>query len=137
FAIGFETGSFERALCLDADGKTIEGRMAFPVTYSDDELRSMCSEILNMAIPLISLPRGRDLDNRTISVYMERLATIMAAAIIRAALFFKHKAYTNEAEYRFLEMHRMGVVRELRYRGRPYSLVRYRELDWRTNAAPA
>jgi hypothetical protein len=57
---------------------------------------------------------------------------------VTAALFFKHKAYRNEAEYRFLELHKADPVPEARHRTRPDGRsVRYREFNWRSNAPSA
>jgi hypothetical protein len=56
---------------------------------------------------------------------------------LRTALFFKHEAYANEVEYRFLQLHAADPVPEVKYRTRPYELVRYREFDWRAGAAAA
>ncbi len=51
---------------------------------------------------------------------------------LRAVLFFKHEAYRNEQEYRFLQLYRADVPPpEVKFRSRPYSLVKYRDFEWR------
>jgi hypothetical protein len=56
----------------------------------------------------------------------------------RSVLFYKHEAYRNEQEYRFLQLHRGDVpAPDVKFRSRPYSLVRYREFDWKSVAAEA
>lgn len=52
--------------------------------------------------------------------------------------FFKHEAYKNESEYRFLQIHSADAPPpEAKLRSCPYSLVKYREFDWRSVAAGA
>ena len=70
---------------------------------------------------------------------MDKLLTLTWVHCLRTALFFKHQAYANEVEYRFLQLH-AGLpypAPEVKYRTRPYELVRYREFNWRASAAAA
>jgi hypothetical protein len=77
------------------------------------------------------MPHTKAVTAKAISEYWDRLVILAAWRIILAAIFFKHKAYSNEQEYRFLEICDVGVVPEIKYRDRPYTLVRYKEFDWR------
>jgi hypothetical protein len=86
---------------------------------------------------LVSALRGQAISGDAILAYMDELSTGAPVPIIWAALFFKHKAYRNEEEYRFFQLHQAGPVPNLKYRGRPYSLVRYKEFDWRSVAPDA
>jgi len=97
----------------------------------------MHRQIVAALIPLISLPRKKRLSNAEINKYMSELSVSASVPILRAALFFKHGAYANEAEYRFFELHQAGPVPNLKYRGKPYSLIRYLEFDWRSAALDA
>jgi hypothetical protein len=56
---------------------------------------------------------------------------------LAAALFFKHKAYRNEAESRFMELHKADPPPEVKHRTRHYELVHYRGFDWRSSAPAA
>lgn len=48
------------------------------------------------------------------------------------------KAYENEQEYRFLQMFQSDQLPpEVKLRSRSYSLIKYREFDWRSVAARA
>jgi Protein of unknown function (DUF2971) len=136
FALGFDGTMLERAYCK-ADAHPIPGRMTFPITYNDDQLREIHSKIIELVRPVVLNILGRDATDDAINMYIGKIMTNLSVPIIRSALFFKHKAYKNENEYRFLEMHQAGLVPDLKFRGRPYSLVRYREIDWRTEAASA
>jgi len=55
--------------------------------------------------------------------------------VTNAAIFFKHPAYENEMEYRFLETFSVDTQPNINSRVRRNTLIRYRELDWK-NVAP-
>jgi Protein of unknown function (DUF2971) len=132
YAIGFDAGMLEQAF---AKAKPGPGHMTFPIIYGEVQLREMYRQIMSEVIPLVSLPRGKKFTNNVINEYMKDLSVSLCVPILRASLFFKHKAYSNEEEYRFLQLFDRGpTVPDLKYRGRPYSLVRYREFDWRSVA---
>jgi len=57
--------------------------------------------------------------------------------LLRLAMFFKHPAYRNEQEYRFMHIQKEGAVSDVKYRARPHSLVRFKEDDWRSVAPTA
>jgi hypothetical protein len=97
FAIGFDGLTLERAFCKHGD-HPIRGHMTFPVTYEDDRLCQMYRQIIAMVVPLVSAPHGRDLSADNVNEYMSELMRSLCVPIIRAALFFKHKAYRNEEE---------------------------------------
>jgi hypothetical protein len=136
YALGFDAQLLEQAFVA---GPPKPGRMTFPITYGEDQLRAMYQKIIAEVLPLISLPRSyAGLSSDGLNSYMSELSTILSLPIVRAALFFKHGAYSNEAEYRFFELFQRGpTVPDLRYRSRPYSLIRYREYDWRAVAPNA
>jgi hypothetical protein len=133
YALGFDAHTLEQAFA--AQGR---GHMTFPVSYDEAELRHMHRQIIDQVSPLISLPRGRNLRGEVINKYMSELRIFLWLPIIRAALFFKNKAYSNEQEYRFLEIFPVDMpTPDVKYRGRAHSSipVRYREFDWRNVAA--
>jgi hypothetical protein len=110
----------------------------FPISYKDTELADIHGQIIEKMLGLISLPYERDLHSSAIASYSMDLSASLMQHIMHAALFFKHKAYDNEKEYRFLETY--SVARpplEMKLRSRPYSLIRYKEFDWRRVASSA
>ena len=71
-----------------------------------------------------------------ISEFMVSLSVDLARSCFMISLFFKHKAYSNEQEYRFLQIYPANTtIPDLNFRSRPYSLVRYRDFDWKSGAA--
>jgi hypothetical protein len=89
-------------------------------------------------LALISLPVVKNLQGAAYKAYMAWLYTWLTLYILRVALFFKHEAYDNEKEYRFLEYYGADIVPpNVKLRTRPYTLIRYREFDWRSVAAGA
>jgi hypothetical protein len=57
---------------------------------------------------------------------------MLSLNVMTTAIFFKHPAYLNEAEWRFLRIRHTGAAaKELRFRQRKDALVRYVEFEWR------
>jgi hypothetical protein len=54
---------------------------------------------------------------------------------MHAGLHFKHEAYANEKEYRFLQVYPASMQPDVERRVRAYALIKYREFDWK-GAAP-
>lgn len=134
YALGFATGALEQAFARAAVPGS--GNSTFPLSYSEDQLREMQERIVSGALPLLSMPRSRVMERTDTHALVRGLSLSLSMNVLRAALFFKHPGYTHEQEYRFLQLFRMGPrVPNLKYRGRPPSLRRYREFDWR-KAAP-
>jgi hypothetical protein len=127
FAIGFDASMLSQTFETAISGA---GSMTFPVWYGEDELYTMHRKIIARVMPLILMPRSRNLESEAINEYMNELSGILAVPILRAALFFKNKAYSNEQEYRFFQLlAKAQDIHDLKYRSRPYSLIRYREFD--------
>ncbi len=135
YALGFNAKMLEAAYTHDG-AAPITNNSTFPITYDDVKLIELHRELVDKMFPLISLPRGRGLTSAAIRDFMRELSTILSTHALRTALFFKHEAYKNETEYRFLEIHRGDRdPPKVKFRGRPDSLIKYREFDWRgTNA---
>jgi len=109
----------------------------FPLIYKDAQLAEIHTKNIDSMFDLISLPIGRHLPRPVNLSYLAELATTLAVRILIAALHFKHGAYSNEQEYRFLEVHGKMETHETKVRSRPYSLIRYREFNWKRVAAQA
>lgn len=135
FAIGFDGKALEDVF-TKKDGEPIPNNCTFPVTYDDAMLIGIHREIVANMFDLISLPRGKNLESAVINAYMKELSVSLSVHVLRAALFFKHEAYENESEFRFLQIHRADLPPpEVKRRYRSYELVRFREFDWRQSQA--
>jgi Protein of unknown function (DUF2971) len=137
YALGFDSKALENG--FTKKGETpIPNNSTFHVKYNDTQLLEIYGRIVEKMINLILLPGGRGLESATINAYMIELQMRLTLHTLRTALFFKHEAYENEKEYRFMQIHRADEPPpEVKVRSRPYSLVRYREFDWRSVAAGA
>lgn len=130
YAIGFDARALETGFTRKGD-VPIPNNSTFPLTYKDTELAEIHRRIIEGVFPLISLPRGRSLSSEAIRAYMGELSVILTMHVVRSVLFFKHEAYGNENEYRFLQIYRADLPPpEVRRRARAYTLVKYREFDW-------
>ncbi|MGC1860009.1 MAG: DUF2971 domain-containing protein [Methylocystis sp.] len=137
YALGFDARELENAFTKDGD-IPIPSNSTFSINYNDGKLAELHEELVESMFHLISLPRGRSLSREGIHEYMDELLALLSMHALRAGLFFKHEAYNNEKEYRFMQIHRADVPPpEVKFRTRPHSLVKYREFNWRRLAAGA
>ncbi|MFZ1006610.1 MAG: DUF2971 domain-containing protein [Candidatus Sulfotelmatobacter sp.] len=131
YALGFEAKSLEEGF-TKPDGVQSPNNGTFPVQYEDGLLREVYDCLIDRMFHLLSLPKGRNLDSPTINAYMAELQLRLTFHALGPVLYFKHEAYSNEQEYRFLQVHRADLpAPTVKLRHRPYALVRYREFDWR------
>ena len=137
YALGFDAKELESAFLKEGD-VPIPNNCTFQMTYNDCKLVELHTQLVERMFHLLSLPYGRGLSSEGIREYIRELFVLLSMHSLRSALFFKHEAYSNESEYRFLQIHRADMPPpEVKLRSRPYSLVKYREFDWRRAAAGA
>lgn len=130
YAIGFDGNALEE-IFTKAHGVAIENNCTFHVTYDDEALVSIYRQVIDSMFDLISLPRGMSLDSAMLNAYMKELSIALSLPVLRAALFFKHNAYSPESEFRFLQMFRGDIpAPDVKCRHRPYEMVKYREFAW-------
>jgi hypothetical protein len=134
FALGFEAKELEQAF-IKPDGSNALSQ-TFSMVYDDNRSQGIQEQFAEWVFPAIDLstsapsmhPVGKNM-------YWKELSVRHAANAVSAVVFFKHEAYKNEKEYRFLQLFsRDKSVPLIKYRTRPHSLVRYREFDWRALA---
>jgi hypothetical protein len=129
YALGFETHPLER-LFYYLDPQT---NATFPLSYDDAVLHDMQSRLVTQALELATKFHAA-----MIAEDWKRLAVSLSVHIVHCSLYFKHRGYRNEEEYRFLTVLRGDQpLRDAKTRMRPYALIRYREFDWRSGAAGA
>lgn len=132
FTIGFDGKLLENAF-VKRDDERVPNNGTFSVTYDDDKLCEIYKQIVIEVLPLIAMPEERNLSNAIINEFMKNLFISLGILILRAAVLFKHEAYKNEQEYRFLQIRGIHEsVDDLGYRARLNSLIRFTELDWKT-----
>jgi hypothetical protein len=110
----------------------------FPLSYGDSGLEKNQQQIIDKIVPLVTYLIGKQLLPGIEAVCALKVLLIIFMNITFSALAHKHQAYSNESEYRFIEAYTSEKAPTgLKYRSRPYSLVRYREFDWRSPAPDA
>lgn len=130
FALGFDGTLLENAF-VQPGKESARGNATFHVNYDDSLLRSLHRQLVKEVLSLIGLPKGRDLNNMIINEFMKELSVVLGLHAIRASIFFKHKAYKNEEEFRFLQLRELnGSLEDLKQRVRNYSFIRFAEFDW-------
>ena len=137
YALGFDAKVIEDGYTKSV-GAPISNNSTFHVTYDDKQLAELQRRIIDVAFSLISLPRGRNLERDAINEYMKTLSILVSMHCLRASLFFKHEAYRNEQEYRFMQLYRADrAAPDVKLRARGHSLVKYSEFNWRRVAPRA
>jgi hypothetical protein len=137
YALGFDGKVLEETF-IKENAVRIPNWSTFHVQYDDDVLEGIHRRIIESMFQLISLPRGKRLDGPIINAYMRELGARLSLHVLTAALFFKHKAYKNEKEFRFLQIYRADVTPpDVKRRYRSYEIVKYRVFDWRRLEATA
>ena len=134
YAIGFDAGVLEQAFAKAGASVTLHS--TFPVSYNDTRLREIYEQFMEKTIPVISVPKGMGLDSAVVTEFVKELFTKLASSCVFVSTYFKHEVYKNEEEYRFLQAYKTdGAVPGLKIRSRPYSLIKYREFNWKGVAA--
>ena len=136
YAMAFDAKTLEQAFVAESTMPMLSNG-TFPVLYDDARLAEIYGQLVNEAFPLISLPRGQNLQGPVINAYISQLDFWLTYYAVQAMLYFKHEAYKTEEEYRFLQIHRADEEPPVRFRQRPYSLVRYREFEWKGKVSTA
>lgn len=132
YALGFDAKFLEDGFTKSPDTNT----EAFHITYDDHGLGTLLDQIIESCLRTVdlspTLPSGVNVNLK------DDPYTWLTLYLLRAALFFKHPAYANEREYRFLQYYGAGVAPpNMKLRTRPYSLIKYKEFDWKGAAAGA
>lgn len=137
YAIGFDGKVLETAFTRKA-GQPIPEHMTFPVCYDEGKLRDIYSQLIVKTMPLVLAPADMGLSDAVVEAYRHELGIRLALQVFRTALFFKHPAYRNEQEYRFMQLHPIDrSPPAVKFRSRPDMLLRYQEIHWKSIAPDA
>ncbi len=128
YILGFNKYHLEKTFTNDG------GTRAFETLYYDSqELETIYTPFIEKildAIPNIddailmglnTLPETRE--------FLTKISVELASFMLEASLYFKHPAYLNEKEYRFLKICKHNAS-QVKTRYRPYELIKYTELNW-------
>jgi hypothetical protein len=76
-------------------------------------------------LPHVRALRSMGLEREIGWNFIRGLTLRLALGCVNASVFFKHPAYRNECEYRFLQLHTFDdKLAAMKFRQRPYRLVR-------------
>ncbi len=137
YALGFDTTMLVNSFARE-NGAQIQTHSTFPLTYDDAALEKIHQQTIQsmLALDLISLPKGKNMSESELGSYLVELQSLLAIHTIGTSLYFKHPAYKNEQEFRFLEMHGTSFLPDdIKHRFRSHEMVRYREFDWKQTSS--
>ena len=137
FALGFDTKKIEDAFGA-SNNFSNANYSSFPITYDDGKLAKVQAELAELLLPSLALSLEVANEFETWKQYMSLISAKYSFSALRAALLFKHEAYKNENEYRFLQLFTSErPVDGLKFVRRLSSIRGYRELDRRMLCADA
>jgi hypothetical protein len=131
YALGFDGRMLQDAYAHLA-GTRAENRSVFHVTYDDGQLSALQDAIVEAAYGHIRFG-----ENGGGGDFLRELSIQTSLQALVVSLFFKHEAYADEKEFRFVTVEKAGAIKGMKRRVRPHELVRYTEFDWRTLAKNA
>jgi hypothetical protein len=130
FALEFDRDRLERSFVMP-EGRVIESNSTFPISYDDAVVKGICTDLIRAVVPLVAMPHGRRLGNGAINEFMKGLSMQLGLFVLQTALYFKHEAYDDEAEYRFLQLRSINArLDDLKLRASKSSPIRYAEFPW-------
>lgn len=126
FAIGFD--------CAKLQPKFISGpsSAAFPMNYDGKLLHKTHTKLIEKFFPHLS---GHNSLNPQCPEEVQKYGSLYKALMIpalRASLHFKHLAYWDEREYRFMKIQNIDDSSKIKSRSRNYQLIKYMEFDWKS-----
>ena len=141
YALAFDRQELEDAFTARSHKETSEDILQpfcgnFCVNYDKDDAQKVHEELIECVIPILKTLDLNTYDSDFIRQLLIRLSVELSLDLLLTSMVFKHEAYKNEKEYRFLQvLQKSAETSGIKYRQRSHSLVKYREFDWR-NSAP-
>lgn len=103
----------------------------FETRYNDSEIHELHNQIISEMFPLISHAENHSFSDEELNMFIKTLSRELSMRLIHSALFFKHEAYKDENEYRFMQFFRGDQpTPNLRKRPRGYELIEFVDLDF-------
>lgn len=137
FALAFHGPTMEKVFGWPGGRKHLF-RGSFPMNYDEKLLADMHDEIVGMMADLIDVPINEGFEKRNALEFWRELSVLLSVHSLQLSTVFKHKAYAEEQEYRFMEFH--GITNPaagMKARRRGNEVVNYLEFDWRAEAPSA
>jgi hypothetical protein len=129
YALGFNCDAIKRHFT-----DTITMNVTTCIIYDDAKLRNTIEELLNHFSMVVNEMRQQKAytQDKLIDIFVLTLSYC-----INVSLCFKHEAYINEQEYRFIQKYgfmqkdEKALGNKIIFRNRPYTLIGYTEFDWK------
>jgi len=131
YALEFEANPLAASFASLDGGADEHRNNTFHMRYNDDEIKEIHRQLVTLCVPLISLPSERPCNSLSADDYWLHLGAVLSMYTLETALYFKHEAYVNESEFRFLEIFERGEDPKVNWRARSNELVSYRDFNWR------
>jgi len=131
YALGFGPNPLKKRF-NDGQSTTPDG-VGFLVEYDDAKLIDIYSKLIDCVLAEKSeISRNYPLECAQTG-YSSSLRSVYFRLVLHASVYFKHKAYCNEREYRFLNIQKKTDPNPILKRTRNYELIKYIEFDWKSS----
>jgi hypothetical protein len=128
YAVGFDGPMLEKAFAA----RGTDQNTTIHIYYDDRVLRGLMERLVRLVLPLLALPAGQNVSEEVVREFLTTVATNLSIAVLHTAMLFKHKAYDQEQEYRFLHLRDLGApIEDLKRRARGASIIHFNEFDWK------
>lgn len=136
FALGFATDVLEKSFVNSNPQTNGSSVSTFPITYDDDKLNLLQRELVGRLLVPLKLSMKLKSESEIWNQYMALLSSKYSVKVLMASILFKHSAYRNENEYRFLQVFVANQpIPGLKFIRKPSVLKGYRDFNWR-NSCP-
>jgi hypothetical protein len=139
FCLGFNSRILDRAFVSFTKATGLEASGSFKVLYNERRLRSLVTKYVRNAFDAVLWLPERPKFYQEAAEAMKEIGVNLLFAFIFTALFFKHRSYESENEYRYIVMtfpdNRIPGLKKRR--GKKGRRVGYFEFDWRSHHAHA
>jgi len=122
YAIGFNYNDIKRIF-----SESIKMNLTTCIIYDDDKLEKSYTQLFNQYYMIINdmICQGIYTSNNG-----RNITVLMVVYCIAISLCFKHEAYKNEQEWRFIHKSEESLKPKVTFRRRSYTLFGYIEFDW-------
>jgi hypothetical protein len=134
FALGFDGPLLEKAFVAQGSDRNT----TIHLYYDDKHLTQAMERLVRPAMQILEWAANRKLPETLVRTFLSSIADPLGIASLHVAMLFKHPAYRNEDEYRFMHIRPTDAKADaFKYRARGSSLIRYAEFDWRKHCPDA
>lgn len=116
---------------LNASQVTQGQNNTFDIRY-DNRIHNLHHSLAQQVSPLIDLPNQLGIKDPGRSNFLQYLSVYLSLHALQSSLFYKHKGYETEKEYRFLQVFNwLATVPNIHHKHKKDELISYTKTKWK------